>query len=114
MSFHLVNASYLFVRCHSEFQKHHTKKSSENNIDPIISRQIEILLIDEKTEKYGYAWQQRNKVDDMKYFSYFLPGSVLLYLQRKIIISINFSLKRKHNSGLDIQKVSSVGTNSFR
>jgi hypothetical protein len=73
------------------FRKHHTKKSLENSIDPFLPWQIEILLIDEKTEEYGYAWRQRNKVDDMKNFSYFLHYSALLYLPLNLFYQLNFA-----------------------
>jgi hypothetical protein len=64
------------LRIYCTFRKQHTKKSSENIIDPILPWQIEILLIDEKAEEFVYAWQhlriywERNKVDDMKDFSF--------------------------------------------
>jgi hypothetical protein len=107
MSFHLVSASYLFVRCHSEFfvflVSTIQKRVWITVIDPVLPRQIHINFAHSRNDRgkwicvAAFAHRERNKVDDMKYFSDFLHVSALLYLYQ-----LNFA-KRKHSSGLDTQ-----------
>jgi hypothetical protein len=82
--FHLVCASYLFVRfsfrIYCTFRKQHTKKSLENIIDPILPRQIERPSI-----WICVAAKEQSRRHEIQYFSYFLLGSVLLYLPRKVM-----------------------------